>query len=132
MDGWAYLPRFLDKVRLHLAGRLHADYAANFAYKGFDAKWLAAAGLLADDFIGVVKGTVTDGEICDWMRANVRKPAAEKTAFNQWLMASGSEPGPEHALVRERLAQRKEQSGLAHRDDLRTFVDYLDADEKRL
>ena len=47
MAGWAYLPRFVDKVRLHLAGKLHADYQENFAYKGFDAKWLAAAGLNA-------------------------------------------------------------------------------------
>ena len=26
MDGWSYLPRYIDKIRLHLAGKLHADY----------------------------------------------------------------------------------------------------------
>jgi hypothetical protein len=31
-----------------------------------------------------------------------------------------------------RLKLRKEQSGIAHRDDIKTFVDYIDADEKRL
>jgi hypothetical protein len=31
----------------------------------------------------------------------------------------------------ERLKMRKEQSGLSHRDDIHSFVDYIDADEKR-
>ncbi|HEX9047731.1 MAG TPA: DUF5069 domain-containing protein, partial [Verrucomicrobiae bacterium] len=34
MDGWHYLPRYIDKIRLHLAGKLHADYTENFG-KGF-------------------------------------------------------------------------------------------------
>jgi hypothetical protein len=31
MDGWSYLPRYLDKIRLHLAGKLHSDYT-EYAY----------------------------------------------------------------------------------------------------
>ena len=31
-----------------------------------------------------------------------------------------------------RLKLRKEQSGLTHRDDIKCFVDYIDADEKRI
>ena len=131
MAGWVYLPRFLDKIRLHLAGKLHADYQANFAHKGFDARWLAAAGLKAEDFIAVVQGTVTDGEVCDWVAANVRKTPADKLAFSQWLLTHGTEPGPDGDALRERLKLRKEQSGLTHRDDIRTFVDYIDADEQR-
>ena len=34
--------------------------------------------------------------------------------------------------LRARLKMRKEQSGLSHRDDIKTFVDYIDADEKRI
>ena len=128
MAGWAYLPRFVDKIRLHLAGKLHADYQANFAHEGFDAKWLAVAGLKADDFIAVVRGTVTDGEVCDWVRVNVSCSPEEKAAFNQWLLARGPEPDP---ALRERLQQRKAQCGLAHRTDILTFVDFIDADEKR-
>ena len=132
MDGWAYLPRFIDKIRLHLAGKLHADYQGNFAHKGFDSKWLAAAGLKAEDFIAVVRGTVTDGQVFDWVRVNVKKTAAEKTAFSQAVLGHGTEPGPEGDALRERLKQRKESAGLAHRDDILTFVDFIDADEKRL
>jgi Domain of unknown function (DUF5069) len=38
MDGWHYLPRYIDKVRLHLAGKLHADYQENLG-KAFDGFW---------------------------------------------------------------------------------------------
>ncbi len=129
MAGWAYLPRFVDKVRLHLAGRLHADYQENFAHKGFDAKWCAAAGVKPEEFIVVVAGTVTDGQVCDWVRANVRRSAEEQAAFNRAVLDYGRENDP---AVRARLQMRKEQSGLGHRDDLQCFVDYIDADEKRL
>jgi hypothetical protein len=128
MCGWLYLPRFLDKIRLHAAGRLHTDYQQNFGTRGFDAQWLKAAGLDAATFISFVKGTVTDGQVADWIRANVKRPAEQK-AFNDWLVQHGTEDDPD---LRARLKMRKEQSGLAHRDDLRTFVDYIDADEKRL
>ena len=50
MCGWVYLPRFIDKIRLHLAGKLHSDYQENFT-KGFDGAWLKAAGVPAETFI---------------------------------------------------------------------------------
>ncbi len=129
MDGWCYLPRFLDKVRLHLAGQLHADYQPNFAHKGFDAAWLEAAGLKAEDFIAAVRGAITDGQVFDWVRQNVKKSAAEKAKFNEYLLNRGREA--HDPAIRERLKQRKAESGLAHRDDITTFVDFIDADEKR-
>lgn len=129
MDGWCYLPRFIDKIRLHLAGRLAADYQANFAHGGFDAQWLKAAGLTPDPFIAIVRGTLTDGEVYDWVRQNVKRTAEEKNAFNQWLLNRGREEND--PALRDRLRQRKAESGLSHRDDIQTFVDYIDADEKR-
>jgi len=127
MAGWAYLPRFIDKIRLHLAGQLHADYQENFT-KGFDGAWLKAAGLSADQFIGVVKNTITDGEVCDWVVKNVRKSDAEKLAFQDFLLNRGRD-GEE---IRARLIQRKSEAGLSHRDDIQCFVDFIDADEKRM
>ncbi|HTI72124.1 MAG TPA: DUF5069 domain-containing protein [Candidatus Limnocylindria bacterium] len=128
MAGWVYLPRFIDKIRLSIAGKLHEDYHANFARKGFDGMWIKAAGLDADQFIEVVRKTVTDGEVCDWVRANVKRPA-EQAAFNQAVLSNGTQDDPE---IRARLKMRKEQAGLGHRDDITTFVDYIDADEKRI
>ena len=128
MDGWVHLPRFIDKIRLRLSGRLASDYQENFT-KGFDGQWLKAAGVGAEQFIEVVKNSITDGEVCDWVRTNVKKPEAEKTAFANFVLKRGSDGDP---AVRERLELRKKEGGVAHRADILTFVDLIDADEGRL
>ena len=128
MDGWPHLPRYIDKIRLHLAGQLHPDYQPNLG-KGFDGRWLAAAGLTHEEFLAVVKTSLTDGQICDWVRTHVKKSPAEKAAL---LAALLDYPKASDAESLARLKMRKEQSALAHRDDIQTFVDYIDADEKRL
>ena len=127
MAGWVYLPRFVDKIRLHLAGKLHADYQENFT-KGFDERWLKAAGVSAEAFIDVVRRSITDGEVADWVLHNVKKSDAEKTAFREFILHRGQDDD----AMKARLKMRKEQAGLAHRDDIRTFVDFIDADEKRI
>ena len=128
MAGWTYLPRFVDKIRLHLAGKLHSDYQENLT-KGFDGVWLKAAGVDAAQFIEVVKNSITDGQVCDWVAKNVKKTDAEKAAHREMMLNHGRQNDP---ALRARLKSRKEDSGLGHRDDIQTFVDYIDADEKRI
>jgi hypothetical protein len=128
MDGWPHLPRYIDKIRLHLAGKLHPDYQPNFG-KGFDVGWLKAAGVTHEQMIDVVKNTTTDGEVCDWVKKNVRKPAADKAALLQRML---DYPKADDTEGQARLKMRKEQSGISHRDEIKCFVDYIDADEKRL
>jgi hypothetical protein len=126
MAGWIYLPRFVDKVRLHLAGKLAKDYQENFT-KAFDGEWLKASGVDAAQFIEVVKNSITDGQVCDWVTKNVHRSDADKAAFRDKILNSGRQPE-----LHARLKMRKEQSGLQDRDDIQTFVDYIDADEKRI
>ena len=128
MAGWHYLPRYIDKIRLHLAGRLHADYTDNLG-KGFDGFWLKAAGVTHEQFVAVVKNSLTDGEICDWVRQNVKRSDSEKAAHWEDVL---SRPLANDEAACARFKMRKEQAGLAQRDDLRNFVDYIDADEKRI
>ena len=127
MCGWVYLPRFIDKIRLHLAGRLHADYQANFT-KGFDGSWLQAAGVDAAQFIEVVKNSITDGEVADWVAKNVKKSDIEKANFRLFILKRGTEGGE----ITARLITRKKEAGLEHREDIQSFVDFIDADEKRI
>lgn len=127
MAGWMHLPRYIDKIRLHLAGRLHEDYQGNLG-KGFDGAWLKAAGLTHEQVIDVVRNTVTDGEVCEWVRLNVKKTDAEKKAHAESMM---DYPKAGDEVMQARLKMRKEQGGLGHRDDLTRFIDYIDADEKR-
>jgi hypothetical protein len=128
MDGWSYLPRYVDKIRLHLASKLHSDYTENFG-KGFDGFWLKAAGVTQEQMIEVVKKSVTDGEVCDWVRKNVKKSPTEKAAHWQNVL---SRPLADDEAAKARLKMRKEQAGIGHRDDIQCFVDMIDADEKRI
>ncbi|HVV01543.1 MAG TPA: DUF5069 domain-containing protein [Verrucomicrobiae bacterium] len=128
MCGWMHLPRFIDKVRLHLAGKLHEDYQPNFC-KGFDGLWLESAGVSADQFIDVVRDSITDGQVCDWVLKNVKKPDSAKTAHRERML---NYPRKDDAEMQARLKLRKEQAGVANRDDIQNFVDVIDADEKRI
>jgi hypothetical protein len=127
MSGWVYLPRFVDKIRLHLAGKLHADYQENLT-KGFDGAWLKAAGVEAQTVMDVVKNSITDGQVADWIAKNVNKTEADKSAFRDFILNRGRDD----EAIKARLIMRKKEAGLEHRDDIQTFVDFIDADEKRL
>ena len=128
MNGWHYLPRYVDKIRLHLAGKLHADYQENLG-KGFDGLWLQTAGITHDQFMSVVKNSITDGQVCDWVRLNVKKTQAEKDAHWQEML---NRPKADDEAAIARLKMRKEQCGGGHRDGVKTFVDVIDLDEKRI
>lgn len=129
MAGWAYLPRLVDKIRLHLAGRLAPEYQENYLYKGFDKLWFDRAGISPETLVDVVRNSLTDGQVCDWVGRQVQRSASEKGAHREYLLNHGRDGDD---ALKARLQMRKEQSGLGHRDDLRTFVDYIDADEGRL
>ena len=122
------LPRFIDKIRLHLAGKLAPDYQANLC-KGFDGLWLETAEVKAEEFIEVVKKSITDGEVCDWVLKNVKKPEPIKAAHRERML---NYPKKDDAEMQARLKMRKENAGMANRDDIQSFVDFIDADEKRI
>jgi len=128
MAGWIYLPRYVDKIRLHLAGNLHPDYQPNFG-KGFDGMWLNAAGITHEKMIEVVQNSLTDGEVCDWVLENIKASAAAKSAHRETML---NRPTPDDTTGQERLHQRKTEAGIAGRYDIKTFVDLIDADEKRI
>jgi len=128
MCGWMHLPRYIDKIRLHQAGKLHPDYQENLG-KGFDEGWLKAAGLTHGQFCEVVRSTITDGQVADWVRKNVKKTEAEKKAHAEGML---NYPKPDDAAMQARLKMRKEQAGLSHREDIKTIVDFIDVDEKRI
>jgi len=128
MDGWMHLPRYIDKIRLHLAGQLQPDYRKNFG-KGFDGMWLKAAGLTHEQFVEVVKKTITDGQVCNWVRQNVRRTPEKIAAHREEML---SRPKADDPAALERFRQRKAEAGCSHRDDVKTFVDLIDADEQRI
>src|SRR6188768_3530130 len=113
MDGWPHLPRYIDKIRLDLAGKLHADYQPNYGTKGFDKSWLDAAGVTHEQMVTVVKSSITDGEVCDWVKHNTKKSANDKAALLTRML---NYPAADDAEGISRLKLRKEQAGITHRD----------------
>jgi hypothetical protein len=75
-----------------------------------------------------VRNSITDGQVCDWVLKNVKKPDSAKTQLCERIL---NYPRKDDPAMQDRLKMRKEQSGLSHRDDIQCFVDYIDADEKR-
>ena len=128
MDGWHYLPRYVDKIRLHLAGKLHADYQENLG-KAFDGFWLKAAGLTHEQFVAVVKNSLTDGEVCDWVRKNVKRTAAEKDAHWQEVL-SRPLASDDAAVPGSRCARKRRASPTATTSNV--LWTSIDADEKRI
>jgi hypothetical protein len=59
----------------------------------------------------------------------VKVPESVKAAHRERILNYPKKDDPE---MQARLMTRKEQAGIAHRDDIKTFVDFIDADEHRL
>jgi hypothetical protein len=123
--GLLHLPRFMAKIRKHLAGQLPASYQRNFT-KGFDRflclhlRW-------------------EPQEVVEWVRANPDPVALEQVIvsklpadlkvheWNRKVAQMGmSEMG------REKLQEVKTEMGLSGREDLISFADLIDFDEGRI
>ena len=126
--GIFYFPRMLDKIRLHAAGHLPADYHANLG-GGFDGRalsflWIEYAALVEQCEGGEA---VTSETHFEWAVAQGRQPGEEEIEiWNDFMRKRGWNDESS-----ARLATRKRESGLENRDDIQTFFDYIDADEGR-
>ena len=92
----------------------------------FDLAWFKSSGVEPGTFVSVVKNSITDGQVSDWVKANVSTPDEAKMALRDKLLSYGTE-----GRLLELLNQRKAESGLKDRDDIRCMFDYIDADEGR-
>ena len=126
VGGIYYFPRMLDKIRLHAAGELPAEYHANLG-GGFDGRALSFLWIEYPSLVARVKQGGTDEEILAWAVAQGRQPKPEEIEiWNDFMRKRGWNDESS-----ARLATRKKDSNLEKRDDVQTFFDYIDADEAR-
>jgi gluconokinase len=126
VGGIVHFGRMLDKIRLHAHGKLPADYQENLG-KGFDERVLNFLGVKYAEVCNCAKNGRSDDEVLGWCFKNGRKPGQEEIEiFNEFLRKRGW-----NDEMSERLQMRKKEMGAAHRDDIRTFFDFIDADEGR-
>ncbi len=65
----------------------------------------------------MVRGSITDGQVADWVQSRAAKSDAEKQIHRETMLDYPKADDP---------------AGQGHRDDIRLFVDFIDADEKRI
>ncbi len=128
MDGWPHLPRYIDKIRPCLAGKLPPESQSPLG-KQTDGLWLAAAGVTHEQMVEVVRGTLTDGQVCDWVRRNVRRTVEDKARAVDAIV---NYPLPGDEAGQARFADRMRFYGLEGREEVHTRADLLDAGEGRL
>lgn len=82
LAGCLWLPRFIDKCRLHSAGVLPPDYRMAFcSSQGIDGIFLAHFGLTAEEAQAAIGKTGTDEEVSLWFRA---QPGVTPEAVRCW------------------------------------------------
>ena len=126
LGGWYFLPRTLQKIRLHARGELHEDHH-EYLGKGFDGRLCHFLGVSYDALKTRVLAGGTDEEILTWIQQNGRPLTdVDRLIWNGFAAKRGwrdeATPG---------LEKNKHDSGLAHRTDLLTFFDYYEVDEGR-
>lgn len=124
-----YFGRMLDKIRLHAAGRLPADYHANLGDNRpgvFDARCCRFLGLKYADVAARTLQGGTDEEILAWCEARgAARTDDECNAWNRFLMKIGWRDDRS-----EVLQERIRANGLTGRP-VETFFDLIDYDEGR-
>ena len=123
--GLLHLPRFLGKIRKHLQGTLPKSYQRNFT-KGFDAFLCLHLGVEPKQIIECVKAANTDDEL----NANLAKLFPQDLRVHEWNRRVVQIGMSDMAL--EKLQEIKAGLGAANRDDLRSFADVIDFDERKI
>lgn len=123
--GLLHLPRFIAKIRKHLAGDLPSTYQRNFT-KGFDGFLCLHLNVEPQEVIEIVKVSTTEEDL-DTRLFELFPEDLKVSVWNRKLVQMGmSEMG------RESLEKTKVKMGLEKRSDLISFADLIDFDEERI
>ena len=126
IDGLLYFPRLCDKIRLKQAGDLDPEYHPNLGL-GMDLWTCQFLGVDYADLEKQVSDGSSDSEALNWAREH-GAPRADTDAA--WWRSYMSNRGFRDDLS-QRLIERKTETGMSQRDDIQSFMDYIDADEGR-
>ncbi len=123
--GLLHLPRFIAKIRKHLAGELPKSYQRNFTH-GFDGFLCLHLGIDPKDVIEAVRESA-DEEALEERLAGILPADVRAAVWNHKLTHMGMSP-----MGKAKLMEVKEIMGLSERDNVVNFADMIDADEGRL
>lgn len=127
--GVVYFARMIDKIRLHAAGRLPADYVSHLGYSdntSFDARFCRFWELEYEQVKARVLRGGTDEEIFNDLIGAKASNEERVFVWNLFLLKRGWRDSGSAGVAAE-----KEARGFAGRDDIQTYVDMHDAEEGR-
>jgi hypothetical protein len=126
VGGLFHFGRMLDKIRLHAAGKLPAEYQENLG-GGFDGRLCALFGVKYEDLVARVNLGGSDEDILQWCCASGRKPSDDEIeVINAFLQKRGW-----NDAASGRLVERVKQLGPQWAGKIHTFFDLIEADEGR-
>jgi gluconokinase len=129
VGGMSYLPRMLDKIRLHAAGELHPDFHENLGIvRGGDGFCCRFLHVTYDEVKRRVLAGASDEEILAWAYSERGRPLneTELMVWNELGRKLGWDDGATPILEKLKAA-----SGLGKRDDIVTVFEYCEVDEGR-
>ena len=79
LTGCYHLARFTNKIRLHLAGELPADYQLPlFHPRGVDGFFMSHFGLSQEELVAAVKSSTNDAELVAWFEPRIGNDPQKK------------------------------------------------------
>jgi len=123
--GLLHLPRFLAKIQKYLKGTLPKTYQRNFT-KGFDGFLCLHLGIEPQQVIDCVSKAESAAELTQSLQELFPKQL-KVHEWNRRLVQIGMSD-----MALEKLAEIKENLGASNREDLRSFADVIDFDEKKI
>jgi len=124
-NGLLHLPRFLAKIKKHLDGTLPKSYQRNFT-KGFDGFLCLHLGVEPQQIIDLVKSAADQQEI-DTKLEMLLPDDLRAYEWNRRVVQIGMSD-----MALEKLQEIKSGLGVGDREDLRSFADVIDYDEKKI
>ena len=125
-NGPPHLPRFIAKIRKHLAGKLPKSYQRNFC-KGFDRFLCLHLGIDPQSVVEAVRECGDDNAALDAKLLEIFPKDLRVAKWNRECVQKGmSEMG------REALNDAKRKMEALDRTDIISFADMIDFDEQRI
>ncbi len=126
--GLIYFARMCDKIRLKAAGNLDEDYHEQLG-TGFDGRMCGFLQVNYAMLCEYVATGATDEDALAWCQRKGKQ--LSELDISIWNAFSRKRGWNDDDGGTEALAKYKAMSGLSDRDDLQTFFDYYEVDEKR-
>ncbi|MFP6887696.1 MAG: DUF5069 domain-containing protein [Opitutales bacterium] len=123
--GLLHLPRFLAKIRKHLAGELPRSYQRNFT-KGFDGFLCLHLGVDPQDVLAVVRDSSDEVDV-ERRLAELLPNDLRVHEWNRKLVQMGMSD-----MAKDKLQEVKADMDAGDREDLLSFADIIELDEGRL